>query len=226
LKPASSSRPGSPTFRERFRLSSRLVGTFTQKHFSGRTHLHGSSIARTIAVALIAAPLFAGCGGRMSASQPAGAQIMPPTEIPFSERASPDVTQTVGVRLTGEKAFQSATYGRVLGYFKNRQPTTSQVVTVSANSVVFFVNVDSSLAHTASFLGNATSKQAPFPKTFDGSATASPAGTHIGTPKFSTGPLSPGKASAMYNTGAPGFYMFGCAFHYDSSGMRTVVIVK
>jgi len=188
--------------------------------------MHGSSIARTFALALVAAPLFAGCGGRMAASPPTAASATAATEIPFSEGASPDVTQTVGVRLTGEKAFQSATYGKVLGYFKNRQSTTSQVVTVSANSVVFFVNVDSSLSHTASFLGKATSQGASWPKPFNGSATASPAGTHIGTPKFSTGALAPGKASAMYNTGAPGFYMFGCAFHYDSSGMRTVVIVK
>lgn len=188
------------------------------------------SISRLALAALFSMPFVAGCGAHMSTSAPTTAsQVMPPTEIPISENASdisPDVTQTVGVRLTTEKPFQSAHYGRVIGYFKNRISLMSQVVTVSLNSPVVFANVDKSLAHTASFLGKATSQSAPWPKTFNGSETASPAGTHIGTPKFSTGPMTPGGHSATYNTGAPGFYMIGCAFHYDSSGMRTVVIVK
>jgi len=29
----------------------------------------------------------------------------------------------------------------------------------------------------------------------------------------------------VYETGIPGFYMFGCAYHYDSNEMRTVIIV-
>jgi plastocyanin len=37
--------------------------------------------------------------------------------------------------------------------------------------------------------------------------------------------LNPGQKSLRYTTGLPGFYMFGCAFHYDGFGMRTVIIV-
>jgi len=43
---------------------------------------------------------------------------------------------------------------------------------------------------------------------------------------FSTGALSSGTKSVLYNTGLPGLYMVGCAFHYNSNGMRTVIIVK
>jgi hypothetical protein len=76
-----------------------------------------------------------------------------------------------------------------------------------------------------SFLGNATATHAPFPAAFNGSGTRSPAGTAIGTTNFSTGAINPGQASLVYETGLPGFYMVGCAFHYDSNHMRTVFIV-
>ena len=184
------------------------------------------SLAWSLALGLGVMPFLAGCGGRV-ASAPAPGTAMPPVDIPFtSDDVSPDITATVGVRLTGEKPFQSAHYGQVLGYFKGRTAKTSQVVTVSPNINVAFVNVDSSLPHTASFLGKATSTHAPWPGAFNGSSKASPAGTAIGTKGFSTGTINPGSHSALYSSGAPGFYMFGCAFHYDSSGMRTVVIVK
>jgi plastocyanin len=187
--------------------------------------MHRPSIVRSFALALVAAPLFAGCGGG-SASSPVASQAMTPTQIPFSDDAIPNRTPVVGIRLTGETAFTSPTYGRVQGYFKGKKSMTAQVVTLSPNVPVVFASVDSSLTHTASFLGNATASSAPWPSTFTGSEAQSQAGTAIGTAKFSTGPLSPGKKSLTYNTGAPGFYMIGCAFHYVSSGMRTVIIVK
>jgi len=55
----------------------------------------------------------------------------------------------------------------------------------------------------------------------------SASGTVISTTSWSTGPIAPGQISAIYETGAPGFYMIGCAFHYDDpTSMRTVLIVK
>jgi len=91
---------------------------------------------------------------------------------------------------------------------------------------VVFTNVDSSLPHTGSLLGDATKKSAPWPSTFTGSSNASKAGTDISTTDFSTGTIDPGGSSAVYTASVPGFYMFGCAFHYISHGMRDIIIVK
>jgi plastocyanin len=131
----------------------------------------------------------------------------------------------VGLRLFGESSITDPHYGFILGYFNGTTSTTSEVVHLTMGESVRFFNVDASAPHTASFLGNATSTHAPFPSSFNGSATQSPAGTAIGTTNFSTGALNPGQMSLVYETGLPGFYMIGCAFHYDSFNMRTVIIV-
>jgi plastocyanin len=185
-----------------------------------------SALGRLLAGSLAAA-FIAGCGG--SAGPPPMPTSNGPHTTPMSvtnDVATIDFTAAVGVRLTGEQPFQTIHYGKVLGYFKGLTSTTSQVVVLFANQNVAFHNVDQFAAHTASFLGDATKTHAPWPSSFNGSQTKSPAGTMIGTAKFSTGPLSTGQTSLVYNTGAPGFYMIGCAFHYNSFGMRTVIVVK
>ena len=97
---------------------------------------------------------------------------------------------------------------------------------IVANEVVF-TNLDSGgLPHTAALLGDATKKRANWPKSFTGGTTASKAGTDISTTGFTTGTISAGSTSATYVANVPGFYMFGCLFHYVSHGMRTVIIVK
>ena len=132
---------------------------------------------------------------------------------------------TVGIRLTGESPFTDPNYGFELGYFLGTQSTVSQTPVLGAGETVQFQNVDPTLTHTASFLGDATSTSAPWPSTFDGSSAQSPAGTAIGTSGFSTGPLKPGKKSLLHETGLPGFYMIGCAFHYNSNEMRAVLVI-
>jgi len=190
-------------------------------------------VSRGFGYLLAAAGLLAlaGCGGasalphsNMASNGMAG---QAGTVLSLSgDGIQPDSAEGVGIRLNGESTFKSAHYGVVLGYFRGVKSTVSQVVQLTANTRVIFMNVDASFPHTASFLGNATRNNAPFPPTFNGGSTQSPAGTLINTPMFSTGPLSPGQHSLKYNSGPPGFYMFGCAFHYDSHGMRTVYIVK
>ena len=91
---------------------------------------------------------------------------------------------------------------------------------------VRFENLDGFAQHTASFLGDATKDSAPWPSSFTGSGIPAPRGTAIGTAGFSTGVLAFGQRSKVYTTGAPGFYMFGCFFHYVSNEMRTVIIVR
>jgi plastocyanin len=132
----------------------------------------------------------------------------------------------IGVRLGGEAPFTSPKYGRVIGYFRNFKSLTSQVVVVPSGTKVVFKNVDASLPHTAAFLGDATNNSAPWPAHFNGGTSQSPAGAALNSSQFTTGTLTPGNKSLVYTTGAPGFYMFGCQFHYDPDGMRTVIIVR
>ena len=136
---------------------------------------------------------------------------------------------TVQLRITGESVFVSPKYGPVFGYFR-KGSTISQVVSLTAGESVRFKNIEqpgAGITHTASFLGDASKNSASWPATFNGSSVKSPPGTIISTASWSTGPLAEGKTSAIYETGPPGFYMIGCAFHYDDpTSMRTVLIVK
>jgi plastocyanin len=135
--------------------------------------------------------------------------------------------QIVGVNLFGTSAFTDAHYGMVHGYINGTTATVSQIVHITAGDPVVFKNVDLGYgaSHTGSFLGNATATSASYPSSFNGSGTMSSAGTAIGTLHFSTGTLNAGQASAMYFA-APGFYILGCAFHYNLYGMRTVVVAQ
>ena len=137
-------------------------------------------------------------------------------------------SQIFGVNLTGELATTDPTYGVVLGYFNSTGTVdmSSQVVHLTTAMPVVFRSFDGSQAHTASFLGNASANGASFPPQFNGSGSASPANTVISTANFSSGNLNPGTTSLQYDAGPPGFYLFGCAYHYNTVGMRTVVIVQ
>lgn len=81
------------------------------------------------------------------------------------------------------------------------------------------------IPHSAAFLGDATANSAPWPATFTGSTTKSPAFTAIGTTGFSTGSVNANKFSPIYETGLPGFYMIGDQYDYVSNNMRTVIVV-
>jgi hypothetical protein len=178
------------------------------------------------ATALLA---LAGCGSQsmpaMQPAQPASHSVAPgPAEMSTSGDITV-ATENVGIRLDGESPKMNKHYGKVLGYFNGKTSTTSEIVKLTASTHVVFYNVDASAPHTASFLGNATKQMAPWPPSFNGSSSQSPAGTVISTTNFSTGALQPGSHSLKYNSGSPGFFMFGCFFHYNSNGMRTVIIV-
>jgi hypothetical protein len=135
--------------------------------------------------------------------------------------------QTVGVRLFGESSKVDPHYGMILGYFNGTTATTTSVVMLTACDPVQFKNVDSGAPHTASFLGNATATNAPWPPTFTGGGTTpSASGSAIGSPGFTTGQLNPGQKSRIYSAGGPGFYMIGCFFHYSAFTMRDVFIVQ
>jgi hypothetical protein len=150
-----------------------------------------------------------------------------PTPTPSGSPSPTPAPQLIGVNITSELPTIDPNYGQVLGYFSSSGTLNlqSQVVTVPAAAAVTFENFETNgTPHTASFLGDATANSAPWPSPFNGSGTQSPAGTVINTPMFSTGTLLAGTTSLQYITPPPGFYMFGCFFHYDLNGMRTVII--
>ena len=178
-----------------------------------------------LVVALLSALIVAACGARSAVPAAMPHQTMDSvTTIPFTDDIATPPPNKVGVRLFGETATHTH-YGSVLGYFNGLTSTSSEIVSVPTGQRIRFFNVDSTASHTASLLGVATSTTAPWPASFDGSGTQSPAGTAISKKGFSTGVMAPGTHSLLYSTGAPGFYMFGCAIHYNSYRMRTVIIV-
>ena len=130
---------------------------------------------------------------------------------------------SVGIRLNGELSFNDPNYGFELGYALGTG-TQTQTISVSAGESIQFSNLDT-IQHSAAFLGDATQNSAPWPGSFNGSTMQAPAGTAIGTSGFATGAINAGKKSPIYETGMPGFYMFGCQFHYNLDKMRTVIIV-
>jgi hypothetical protein len=136
--------------------------------------------------------------------------------------------QPVGVMLTGETPVTTTSDGTVLGYFNGTNgnpPSGSGAVTLTASTNVQFHNVDPSQPHTASNLG-AYSGTYPSSFTNTNGTTASAAGVSIGSANFSTGTIAPAGVSAVYSTGGAGMFVFGCAFHYVSNNMRTVIIVE
>jgi plastocyanin len=184
-------------------------------------------IKQTLFAAAVLA--LAGCSSQGTTAMPSNnfaSHAVQPAPVQSLDLTETTITQHVGVRLNGENPKISAKYGRVLGYFNGKTSPDSEIVQLTASTTVVFNNVDGFAPHTASFLGKATRRTAPWPAQFNGSGTQSPAGTVISTTGFSTGTLNPGTKSLKYNSGAPGFYMIGCAFHYNLDGMRTVIIVS
>lgn len=130
---------------------------------------------------------------------------------------------SIGIRLNGEMSIMDPNYGFELGYAVG-SGTLTQTISLSTGESVQFRNLDT-IPHSAAFLGNATANSAPWPGSFNGSMTKSPAGTGIGTTGWATGSLNPSKTSPIYETGLPGFYMIGCQYHYNTNEMRTVIVV-
>jgi len=198
------------------------------------------AIALLVAVASIA---FAGCGGGGGGSSVGclgygggGGGGGGGTGGSCSGNPNPSPTvdpqaQPVSLLLTGENPVNVSPYGMVLGYSNGMSPSSpsgSNVVNLTANQAVQFGNVEANgngVAHTASSLGPWNGSSFPPNGPTSAQQNASPAGTAISTAGFSTGVLNPGRVSLVYNSGSAGMIVLGCFFHYNSNGMRTVVIV-
>lgn len=147
---------------------------------------------------------------------------------PASSSTPAASAQPVGLLLTGENNVSVAPYGNVKGFFpgtNGNAPNGSNVVNLTAMHNVTFTNVEAGggQPHTASFI---QTWGGSFPASPTIPSTASAAGASISSSSFSTGNLNPGQTSAVYSSGTPGVFIFGCAYHYVSNGMRTVIIVQ
>lgn len=117
------------------------------------------------------------------------------------------------------------TYGKIFAYARGTKTKKSQIVHALVGQNIVFQVTDPKHMHSAALLGAASGTGAPWPASFDGSKAASAPGEAIGTPGWATGPILLGASSATYSTGAAGYYMIGCQYHYRY-GMRTIVIVQ
>lgn len=141
----------------------------------------------------------------------------------------------------GVAATTDPTYGVIDGYgLMAGAPTASpppsaapsQVIHLTANQTVVFLNFDRSTGHTASLLGPANGMNWPATFTNNNGPFPLPAGTAITFAQFSTGTIAPASGgqpgrSFIYSTGATtGMFYFGDFFGYLSNPpVRTVIIV-
>ena len=140
---------------------------------------------------------------------------------------APASVETIGVNLTNpvQNACTDPKYLAVKGYFTGSTVTASQVISVTASSTddIQWMNLDIQ-PHTAADLGGWTGAYptaAP-----NAAATSSPVGMDISTPGFTAGNINAGSLSRKYKADVPGVYIFGCAYHYLSDNLRTIIIVK
>jgi len=183
-----------------------------------------------LAVAIVAAATFAGCAGgstygagfgQNNGGGGGGGTTDCVTAI------APAGTEIIGINLTNptQDACDDTTFSFVKAYFGGATVTTSQVISVthSSTDVIQFTNLDIQ-PHTAASLG---AWSGSYPGTGpDPAATASPKNTDISAPGFTTGNLDPATTSKNYVANVPGMYVIGCAYHYQSDSMRTVIIVQ
>ena len=199
------------------------------------------------ALAAIAAAIVAACAGGVPYGAAAVGPLASPTPtLPPSPTPSPSVspssspssspspnceatiapaaTEIIAVDLSINPCTDNV-YQQVIGYMASVTSVTGAVIglTHSSTDQVQFKNIDSQ-PHTAANLG-AWSGSYPTngpPVT----ATPSPTGMDISVAGFTAGNLNPGQKSKKYVANVPGVYVFGCAYHYVSNNMRTVIIVQ
>jgi plastocyanin len=162
---------------------------------------------------------------------PAPSPTPTPTAAPSSSPSgnpSPTAKPTKAPQITVHIGFNHAqitdpTYGNVAFYALSASDPNAQVIDTSVGAEVTFLNDDPSQSeHTASGLGSSG-----FPGSFDNSSGFTSSGTQIdGGLTWSTGTLNHNGRSQVFTIPAAGTYYFGCAFHYDSSGMRDVIVAQ
>ena len=125
--------------------------------------------------------------------------------------------QVVHVGFT-HTATTDPTYGPIAFYAPNGG--SAAIITVKAGSQLVFTNDGGGPPHTASGLGSSG-----FPGHFDNTNGAVAFGSTVdGGTTWSSGNLNSGQTSSVFTVGPAGSYYFGCAYHYDTNGMRDVIV--
>src|SRR5271165_5869738 len=201
----------------------------------------GVRATAAVAIALMATVTVAGgCSNSATSTTPTPTPSATATATATAATPTPVPQNLISIS-NGVAATTDPTYGVVTGYgvltaVPTASPVTtaapSQIITVSANQTIVFVNFDHAVAHTASLLGPANGMNWPATFTNTNGTTALPAGTAITYPEFSTGTLALGcglfVCSQTYSTGATtGMFYFGDFFGYLSNPpIRTVIIIQ
>lgn len=169
---------------------------------------------------------LAACGGGGNSNPPpANAPAAPAVPVPTAPATvvavpstpattAPSTQQVVTMALptTSIGVENDPTFGAVAGY---TQQQYSQVLGFAPGSQIMVRNGDQTV-HTLSTVGTSGFVQTSLPVNAAG-------GNTIGV-GFSSGTTTPGQLVGPYTLAAGTYYM-GCAFHYLSNSMRTVLVV-
>ncbi len=170
------------------------------------------------AACFVAAALLAACGGGGSSG---GSSVTPPT-VTATPTVAPTATPpassqqviTAALPTTAIGATTDPTYGLIGGYTQNAY---SQTLGFAPGSQVMIRNGQLSVPHTFNVISTTS-----FPTSPSISTTSSGSATINAT--FASGTLSGGALAGPF-TLSTGTYYIGCAFHYASNAMRTVLNV-
>jgi hypothetical protein len=172
------------------------------------THVHGAfALAVFTGVALVACG-----GGGGGGSTPATTPVTPVSNV--APTAQPQViTMALPQSVMGQ--LTDPTFGVIGGY---TQSTYSQVLAFAPNSQVMLANGQAGQPHTLDVIA----QSGPFPSS--PTLSTNPAGGSTLAAGFASGTLNGGSEIGPVTLSA-GTYFVGCAFHYVSNMMRTVLIV-
>ena len=165
-----------------------------------------------IAGAFLGLAALAACsGGGGGSSRPMTPPTMTPTQPPVTSQ------QVVSVALptTSIGRVTDPTFGLVGGY---TQQMFSQVLGFAPGAQIMIRNGDSARPHTLGDLGTQS-----FPST-GASLSLTPTNSATFAAGWQSGSLNPGQLVGPITLTA-GTYFIGCAYHYQSDGMRDVLVV-
>jgi hypothetical protein len=177
--------------------------------------------------ALVAAASLAACGGGSGGTsgggvgppvvQPTSAPTTTPTTTPTTAPATQQVV-TMALPSSAMGSVLDPTFGAVGGY---TQALYSQTLAFAPGSQIMVRNGQAAaIPHTLGVIS--TSAASGFTANPPLSLTAS-GGSTIGA-GFNTGTIAAGALAGPF-TLAAGTYWLGCAYHYSSDAMRTVLVV-
>lgn len=180
-----------------------------------------SQVPLTCCALLVAASLAACGGGGGGSTGGGGGVVNPPVVTPTPiVTPSPSSQQIVTMALPSSAmgSLVDPTFGAVGGY---TQSLYSQTLAFAPGSQIMVRNGQASnVPHTLGVVS--TSASSGFTANPPLSLTAS-GGSTIGA-GFNTGSIAPGALAGPF-TLAAGTYWLGCAYHYASDTMRTVLVV-